>query len=130
MKEKWLRNYHLLEKYYQKHGNINVPYKYEVDGVKLGVWVATQRLSYIGKGNATITNDQIMLLNDLNMDWSPKNTKILNKEIDADNIENYNKLLIDRVDHIIDDLVYEGINDIDLTNQGKIEKIMIKRIWR
>ncbi len=126
----WKDYYELLKQYQEEHGNIDVPCSYEKNGIKLGKWLAARRYAYIGKGTARITQDQIRLLNELNMDWNIKDTKFLQKAIDNQIQEKYQQVLLERVNHIIEDLVNEGINDIDATNQKEIEKVMVKRIWR
>ena len=74
-KDKWDDYYYVLEEYYNKYGHINVPLSFTTTkGVRLGYWLNTQRQAYRGNGKNKINCDQIMLLNDLNMDWSPRNT--------------------------------------------------------
>ena len=125
----WVEYYKLLEEYYIQYGNIDVPCSYEINGVKLGQWLITQRQAYRGIGQWKITNEHIKLLNDLDIDWAPKDTKLLNKEIV--NIEEYNTILLNRLNLIFDDLVYEGVNEIeDDDKQKEITNVLIKRIWR
>ena len=67
----WLKNYEALKIYYEEHGNIDVPKKYETEeGIKLGLWLCRQRLAYKGKGRSKITEEQIQLLNNLGMIWN------------------------------------------------------------
>ena len=40
----WEEYYELAKTYYEKHGNLEIPYKYETDnGIKLGQWISGQR---------------------------------------------------------------------------------------
>lgn len=73
--EKWNQKYKLLEGYYQEHGNIDVPKEYEVNEIRLGTWLRTQRQAYIGKNSCKITQEQIDKLNKLGMIWSINDEK-------------------------------------------------------
>ncbi len=128
--KKWNQYYELLTEYKKEHGNIDVPYFYEKNGVKLGIWLTNQKQAYKGQVPWKITENQIKLLNDLEIDWSQNDTKFLNRKIKSTTTTTYQQILLERINHIMDDLVYEKINDIDATNQKEIEKILIKRIWR
>ncbi len=128
--EIWNRYYQLLKEYQEEHGNIDVPQHYEKDGMKLGVWLSTKRQAYKGIDAGKITEEQIQLLNELGIDWNILHTRFLNREITTENQEKYQQILLDRVNHIVDDLLLEGFSEMDATNQQEIEKVMIKRIWR
>lgn len=69
----WMFNYNLAKAYYEKHGNLKVPYEYEVkvgnEVYKLGVWISTQRRAYKGIGAYKIDEKQIALLNKIDMIW-------------------------------------------------------------
>ncbi len=71
----WEENYVLLEKYYKEHGNIDVPQLYEVNGVKLGRWLSTQRQAYKGNNCYKIIPDQIEKLENLGMKWNSHSSK-------------------------------------------------------
>ncbi len=60
--KKWLYKYELTKKYYEEHGNLNVPKKYEVNGVKLGEWLVTQRSNYREK---KLSKQKIELLTEI-----------------------------------------------------------------
>ena len=127
----WMYWYHELEKYYEEHGNIDIPYKYETeDEIKLGTWLATQRQAYKGKGTWKITKEQIGLLSDLNVEWSIRDTKLLNMKIEKDNKDKYYKVLNDRLEHVLTDLSYEVSNEITEENQKELCKQIVKRMWR
>jgi len=128
--ESWDEYYSLLTEYYQLYKNSNVPYAYKMNGLEIGKWLKTQRNVYFNNSDNPLVKERIMLLNDLNVDWAPKKTKLLNRKITSEVKKEYDDILIERINHIIDDLVCEGINEIDSNNQDSIEKIMIKRIWR
>lgn len=128
--DRWDANYELLKKYYEKNGNTNVKQTYETEEeFPLGVWVKTMRASYLKKIRGHILPYQINLLNLINFDWSPKNTQFLNEQITETNIKQYQEVLSERCNHILEDLTYESINEI-MDNQDQIEKIIIKRLWR
>ena len=127
----WMFKYRLLEKYYYEHGNIDVPAFYEVDGIKLGDWVSTLRSTYSGVGRGKMNQYQVELLNKLGMDWNVKDTKVLNNVIKTKNRDRYNLIMLNRLKHILEDLVFEGFNEIDeYETQKEIEDIVVKRLWK
>ena len=130
-KENWNDNYYVLEKYYEEHGNVDVPTRYETkDGIKLGQWVYTQRRAYKGNDQHRITNIQIKLLNNLNMEWSIYDTKVLNMKLKKGNKDKYYRVLNDRLDHVLTDISYEISNEITEENQEELCKQIVKRMWR
>ncbi len=129
--EKWDKNYYALEEYYKKYGNIDVSQKYETeDGINLGSWLHAQRQAYKGKGNCKITHDQIQLLNDLNIEWNPRDTRLLNMKIKKDDCDKYYEVLENRLNHVLTDISYEVSNEITEENQKELCKQIIKRVWR
>lgn len=70
IKDRWLTNYNYARRYFKEHGNLVVPYAYEItdDGanVKLGVWISSQRDSY-AKGR--LRDEQISMLEEIGMCW-------------------------------------------------------------
>ena len=125
----WLRKYNILNEYYANNGSIDSLTSEVIDREVIS-WLAGQRNAYKNTVKSKLIKEHVLLLNKLFFDWSPKDTIILNDSITFENKGNYNSILINRVNNIINDLVYEGIDIIDSTNQKDIEKIMIKRIWR
>ena len=43
--DQWERNFALLKQFKEREGHCNVPISHEEDGVKLGIWLSTQRTS-------------------------------------------------------------------------------------
>lgn len=130
--EKWMQYYNALKKFYLKHHHSNV-FQYYVteDNLQLGAWLRNQRLAYFNKGTYHIDRWQIKLLNDLNVDWSFNDTRILNRVINNLNIEKYEKVLLARLQHTLDDIKYEEGNEItDINVQKKLVSSIEKRIWR
>ncbi|RPK23995.1 Helicase associated domain protein [Paenibacillus xylanexedens] len=70
----WERNYELLLDYVKCNGNSNIPYRYEIKGLKLGKWVCSQRQKY--KQNK-LSKERIDRLNSIEFDWEPKKAKRL-----------------------------------------------------
>lgn len=125
----WEDYYDLLKDYKEEHDNINVPYKYEINEIKLGSWLANQKTSYKGLCSTKITNEHIRLLNELGIDWSIKDTIFLNSEIT--DMNEYNIIMLNRMKSLLKDLKLEEVNEIDSKEtQEEIEKIIVKRIWR
>ncbi len=69
-KFEWETWYYILKKFYDEHGNIDVPQRYITDdGLKLGVWLRDQRRAYMGNGTRKISRHRIQLLEKLNINW-------------------------------------------------------------
>lgn len=131
--EKWDTGYDKLCEYYAKFGNIDVAPSYVTeDGYNLGTWLVTFKQAYKGKGERKITPDQIMMFNDLNIDWATRDTKILNSEIVRGCCFNkYKKIMLERMKHILTDMSYEVDGDItDINKQKCLEAEIIQRMWR
>ena len=76
----WDEKYQIAKKYYEKHGNLLIPYNYKINGINLGHWISKQRKDY--KNNKLI-QERIDLLNEIEMVWNikghtskPKDTSI------------------------------------------------------
>ena len=75
----WNKNYELAEKYYEYHGNLEIPknfktlngYEYDEVGVSLGVWLAKQRR------NNNLSKERKQLLLNIDMNFSLRR-KIIN----------------------------------------------------
>ncbi len=66
----WERNYLAAMEYYHEHGDLNIPFSYESNGIKLGLWIHRLRYSYSGEhGYARLTDEQISRLDELGMQW-------------------------------------------------------------
>ena len=63
---KWMRYYGLAAEYYSKHGDLNIPYDYAADGMKVGIWISSQRESY---GIGRLSQEQVRLLEGIGMSW-------------------------------------------------------------
>ena len=88
-------------------------------------------MAYFGKGTYRIERWQIKLLNDLNVDWSPNDTRLLNRTISNLNIEKYEKVLLARFSHVLDDIKHEEDNMITDSNmQKRIVNSIERRVWR
>ncbi len=69
----WIRYYEAAKEYFGLHGNSDIPADYITDsGLKLGVWVSSQRYSY-SKGK--LPEEQIMLLERINFSWQRDDSK-------------------------------------------------------
>ncbi|MDP4283714.1 MAG: Helicase associated domain protein [Bacteroidota bacterium] len=68
--EIWMQSYRKLQIYFAEHENSDVPARYEKDK-SLGPWVVEQRIRY-EKGK--LSEKQIELLENIKINWDPKNT--------------------------------------------------------
>ena len=74
----WHEKYQLLRAFQVKNGHSRVPFRYEVDSVKLGTWVKQQRHSYkdfmngVKGTHASITSERIEQLNLIGFEWRLK----------------------------------------------------------
>jgi len=73
----WMRSYNCAKAYYDKHGNLNVPSGYSVDGIFLGIWVSSQRTSY---NRGTLSKERKKLLDAIGMNWIPRASRCKKKQ--------------------------------------------------
>ena len=76
----WLRNFSYAKKYFDIHGNLDVPYRYvTTDGFSLYEWLYFQRSLYKNKGISKETSSlddwKIDLLNSIGMIWEKRRDK-------------------------------------------------------
>ncbi len=66
----WDLMYECAKQYYQKHGNLEVPVKYQTEeGYGLGRWICTQRRVYAGEKYGVLGEERIRKLNQIGMIW-------------------------------------------------------------
>lgn len=67
---KFMKYYSLCKEYYIEHGDLHVPFNYEVivngEVIKLGWWINSQRMSY---KRAKLSDEKIKMLEQLGMIW-------------------------------------------------------------
>ena len=65
---RWYENYGRAKKYFEEHGDLNVPYDYKSeDGVCLYRWLSGQR-----NNRRALSDEQIKLLEDIGFDWTTR----------------------------------------------------------
>lgn len=69
---KWKEKYNLLLDYYKEYGHINLKSNEEYKGVKLGMWLSSQRQAYRDNPNYAISSERIELLEALGINWTPR----------------------------------------------------------
>ena len=69
---KWLSFYKLAKEYYEKNGNLLIPFDYIINDRKLGSWVIVQRKKY---KNGCISRERIEMLNKIGMVWTFDNIR-------------------------------------------------------
>lgn len=97
--QKWMIRYFLAQAYYVDNGNSKIRRGYTTaDGINLGNWVSNQRSIYKGNLAGVLTQNQIKLLNEINMEWfSPKIDKKLQQElITSKNVNRKNIEILNR----------------------------------
>ena len=72
-KDIWERNYEIAKQYYLTHGNLEIPRTFEIEGVKIGQWVKSQRNR---KAAGKMPKEREEKLNEIQMIWNMKDTKI------------------------------------------------------
>ena len=96
--KKWMEKYNLAKEYYKHHGNLEISsifktingYEYDENGIALGVWIQSQRVSYNGKSKRKIiTPVQIKLLENIGMIWSIHDKEWMDKFKLVENYYNY-----------------------------------------
>lgn len=70
--EKWLYNFELARKFYQKFGHLNIRIDTTIDGVKIGTWLSAQKNAY-KKG--CLSKEKILKLEDIGIVWSRRKNK-------------------------------------------------------
>jgi len=72
--ESWNNMYEFAKHYYNEHGNLLIPYTYEIQGLSLGRWIGTQRRAIKGKSKSIISQGQIDKLELIGMIWNVQQT--------------------------------------------------------
>lgn len=68
--EIWMESYRKLVNYFTDNGDVDIPARYEKDN-SLATWLVAQRIKY---DNDKLSENQIELLENVNINWDPKNT--------------------------------------------------------
>ena len=71
---KWERKYQLAKEYYEKNGNLQVPFDYIIDDIKLGSWIVSQKYKY---NQGKLTSYEIEKLEKIGIVWREQ---VLDKE--------------------------------------------------
>ena len=72
----WEVRFTLAKAYFEEHGNLHIPAKYQVNDIWLSKWVNEQRNIYIGnRPGKSLTKEQIQRLEAIGMDWGNRNHK-------------------------------------------------------
>ena len=131
--EEWNKKYELSKKYYEHHGNLEVPsnfkttngYEYDENGIKLGSWIRTQRSAYNGQGKRKITGDQINLLEKIGMTWlfSKNDVKLQLEKFTKANITRKNIEILNRTRTILNRYA-----DSELPSKEEINEEFIKKL--
>lgn len=126
----WQEKYKLLKKYYEEHGNINISQNYEVDGIRLGTWLAKQKEKHNGTNITKLTEEQISLLEELGIKWRVKlypSNQIITKE----NYPDYQRILLEHLKKYLIELKDNGYNEIpDISTQKDIEYQIVKKLFK
>ncbi len=87
----WDAMYSFAERYYKKHGHLNIPKRYQTaEGYSLGMWIAAQRNVYLGKTSGNLSELQIKKLSEIGMQWRSSKDRIWEKYY-AKAVEYYQK---------------------------------------
>ena len=69
----WKERFALAKKYYEEHGDLEVPPNYIINGIWLSKWINEQKLIREGKRkNKSLTTKQIQRLDSIGMRWGSK----------------------------------------------------------
>ena len=129
----WMKKYNLAESYYKHHGNLNIPcsfktkngYEYDEQGVKLGIWIITQRQAYKGQGHCKITDEQKKLLEKLEMIWFDENKdqKLQSEIINEQNKAKKQIEILNRLRSYLNTLDENKVYSKEEINLGFIRKL-------
>jgi len=93
-KDFWNRCYDAAKRYYIENGDLLIPSDYIVDGLKVGIWMGTQKSSY--KENS-LTKKQIDMLELIGMIWYARDDLWENQyQLSKQYFEEYGNLLLPR----------------------------------
>lgn len=92
MKTSWDKRYEQLVQFKLEHGHVCVPQKW-AQNPQLGAWVNKQRVKYKLhlRRKGPLTEERVMLLQDLGFNWGGRKAKIIWDEKYAE-LKNYNSL--------------------------------------
>ena len=79
-KDIWLKYYILAKKYFEHHGNLEIPsyfktingYEYDEQGIRLGHWIQTQRTVYNNQRKTRLSIIRFELLKEIDMRFGSK----------------------------------------------------------
>ena len=76
----WSRKYAIAKRYYQEHGNLDVPRDLVIDGVWLRKWLNEQKQAYHGKRSRPLSAEKVRLMEELGMQWELGERKPLSRQ--------------------------------------------------
>ena len=79
----WISNYKILKEYYEENGTIDTLNTYKISA-NLHNWVASQRRAYRLSSRTDLNKRHIYLLNQIQFDWSPTRTILLNSNMNRE----------------------------------------------
>ena len=81
VEDTWRQKYLEAKKYYEKHGNLDIPAEYVTEnGVSLGNWYRGVRASYRDR---TLSEEKILMLEDIGIEWSSVKIRTWNNYYEA-----------------------------------------------
>ncbi len=81
--DSWEYRFSLAEAYFKEHGDLRVPNGYNVDGVDLQKWVSEQKQAYYGKRKQKLTDEQILRLESIGIEWKKQSEVTWDKRYEA-----------------------------------------------
>ena len=133
----WDDMYNYAKKYYEHHGNLDVPTKFKTDDghtynengtINLGIWISNQRQAYKGKYKGTIDR-RIKLLEDLKMVWfdEASNIKLQQEQITSENLERKKVELQNRFYSVLNNYDNESLPQQEEINQSFINELDVPK---
>ncbi len=129
----WMKNYNLAKKYYEHHGNLEIPFKfktkngYESDeqGISLGIWINNQKNAYKGQGTSKLIKNQIELLEEIKIVWFSEdvNQKLQNQIISEKNKKKKQIEMLNRLKSYLNTLDENKIYSKEEINVGFVKKL-------
>lgn len=122
-KHEWDNYYQECVNYFNQYGNLDIKRNYEINSLKLGIWLNRQRQLYL---NNQLEREKIEKLERLNIDWSPRLNNLTNMEITSQNKRNIQIKILLKFRNILK--YYDDNTTIDLYKQEEITKQMRKKL--
>lgn len=130
IENQWNQCFEQAKQFYWKHGHLNIPIKYEVNGLKLGGWISEQRRLYAGH-RGSLDLDRKQKLESIGMIWNSFEAKWEEMILLASMYyEEYGDLLIPQRESYLGEKLGRWISDQRRAYKGQRGRLSASQIKR